>query len=88
MNTLIYVIISVRFSFKAAPYFQLKNFFSFVFSFFFLFPFDKFIHGKILPLKPLLPTPPPPQRKKVPLKTSVLLPINITICKQWSKFVT
>jgi len=48
-----------------------------------LFPHNKFLHGKILPLDPL----PSPQRGKLPLKTSVHFPITITICKPWSKFV-
>ena len=36
-----------------------------------LFPHDRFLHGKILPCDPS-PEPPPTQREKVPLKTSVL----------------
>ena len=31
---------------------------------------------------------PHPQTKNIPLKTPVYLPITITICKHWSKFVT
>ena len=50
------------------------------------FPHDKLLHGTILPRN--TPPPNPLQRKKVPLKTSVHVPITVTICKQWSKFVT
>ena len=31
---------------------------------------------------------PPSLTKKIPLKMSVHFPITITVCKQWSKFVT
>ena len=34
------------------------------------------------------PLQPPPQTKKIPLKTSVHFPVTITICKHRSKFVT
>ena len=37
----------------------------------------------------IAPSPQPhPQTKKIPLKTSVHLPITITVCKHWTKFVT
>ena len=80
--------------------FSWKNFFIFIFFIVFLnnarkcctplmeifFPHDKFFNGKFPPHNPLFSTPPPNQ--KIPLKTSVHFPITITICKEWSKFVT
>ena len=50
-----------------------------------LFPHEKFLHGKILPLNPPLNSPP---NQKFPLKTSVHFPVTITIYKRKSKFIT
>ena len=50
------------------------------------FPHDRFLQGKILQHSPLPSAPPP--NKIFPPENVCTLPITITICKYWSKFVT
>ena len=49
------------------------------------FPHHKFLHGTILPRNP---SPDPPLMWKVPPKSPVHVPITITLCEEWLKFLT
>ena len=44
--------------------------------------------GRSSHIAPTPPPPPPLPNQKIPVKTSVHLPITITVCKHWSKFVS
>ena len=102
LESLICVIISVRFKFQCYSFlsFEKKTFSCLFFHCFlivmlenpaplslnFSSPMTDSSKERSSNIAPLLS--PTPKQNKIPLKTSVHFPITITICKHWSKFVT